>query len=738
MFNTVQDGFLGGYLAAGMTKTGKVATFGGEDFGTVTIYMDGFWDGVQYYNKQHHANVQVLGWNEQTQKGEFTGDFTNQTKGQTVTQTFISEGADVIFPVAGNVGLGAAKAVQHADDSGGNVNMLWVDTDGCVSAAQYCKYFISSVTKGIQAAVKGAVTSARVRLVQGRHLRRHARQRRRGALAVPRLLRQGPGRAAVRAEDDRDRHRERLHPDADQEPGLGAVDTHVELELRGITKRFGPLVANDGISLSVAPGQVHALLGENGAGKTTLMNVLYGLTQPDEGEILIDGKPVSFHSPKDAIAAGIGMVHQHFMLVPVFTVAENVTLGIEQAGAAACSTGARPGARCAELSHRYGLDVDPDALVEDLPVGIQQRVEIVKALVRQANVLILDEPTAVLTPAETEELFRIIRQLRDGGTSVIFISHKLKEVQAIADTITVLRRGKVVGQRKPPATEDDLASLMVGRDVQLRVSKEPAKPGEVVLDVADLAVASDAADLPVNGLSFQVRAGEILGIAGVQGNGQTELCEALMGLRPTAAGSVTLNGRDLTRATPRARLRAGVAYVPEDRREDGLVGSFSVAENLILDIYDRPPFASGINLNLPAIRANATALIEEFDVRTGSPATPAGTLSGGNQQKVILAREVGREHKVLIASQPTRGLDVGSIEFVHRRIVEQRDHGVAVIIVSSELDEIYALADRIAVMYEGKITGFRDPDVPTAELGRLMAGGADARPTRSSSARCRR
>ena len=497
----------------------------------------------------------------------------------------------------------------------------------------------------------------------------------------------------------------------------------MELELRGITKRYGPLVANDGISLSVTPGQVHALLGENGAGKTTLMNVLYGLTQPDEGEILIGGKPARFGSPRDAIAAGIGMVHQHFMLVPVFTVAENVTLGIEEVRPGGLLDQRKTRRDVADLSHRYGLDVDPDALVEELPVGLQQRVEIVKALVRQANVLILDEPTAVLTPAETEELFRIIRQLQDSGTSIIFISHKLREVQAIADTITVLRRGKVVGQRTPPATEDDLASLMVGRDVQLRVSKE-AQPGDVVFDVDGLTVA-DSHGLPVDRLSFQVRAGEILGIAGVQGNGQTELCEALMGLRPTAAGTITLNGSDLTHASPRARLRAGVAYVPEDRQEDGLVGSFSVAENLILDTYNRPPFASGVNLNLPAIRANATALIGEFDVRTGSPATPAGTLSGGNQQKVILAREVGREHKVLIASQPTRGLDVGSIEFVHRRIVEQRDHGVAVVIVSSELDEIYALADRIAVMYEGKITGFRDPDVPTAELGRLMAGGAD-------------
>jgi ABC-type uncharacterized transport system ATPase subunit len=500
----------------------------------------------------------------------------------------------------------------------------------------------------------------------------------------------------------------------------------VELELRGITKRFGPLVANDGISLSVAPGQVHALLGENGAGKSTLMNVLFGLIKPDEGAIYIDGKAASFHSPKDAIAAGIGMVHQHFMLVPVFTVAENVTLGIEQASKTGLLDRGKTRRDVRELSHRYGLDVDPDALVEDLPVGIQQRVEIVKALVREAKVLILDEPTAVLTPAESEELFRIVRQLRDGGTSIIFISHKLKEVQSIADTITVLRRGKVVGQRTPPATEDDLATLMVGRDVQLRVSKDVAEPGEVVLDVNELFVAAHQDRMGVDGLSLQVRAGEILAVAGVQGNGQTELCEALLGLRPTLAGSVKLNGRDLTHASPRDRLRSGIAYIPEDRKEDGLVGSFSVAENLILDMYDRKPFASGVNLKLGEIAKNAAARITEFDVRTGSAATPAGTLSGGNQQKVILARELGREHKVLIASQPTRGLDVGSIEFVHRRIVEQRDHGVAVVIVSSELDEIYALADRIAVMYEGKITGFRDPDVPTAELGRLMAGGVDA------------
>jgi general nucleoside transport system ATP-binding protein len=502
----------------------------------------------------------------------------------------------------------------------------------------------------------------------------------------------------------------------------------VELELKGITKRFGSLVANDRIDLSVAPGQVHALLGENGAGKTTLMNVLYGLMQPDEGEISIDGKAVQFHSPGDAIAAGIGMVHQHFMLVPVFTVAENVTLGIEETRRSGLLDRRKTRQDVRELSRRYGLEVDPDALVENLPVGIQQRVEIVKALVREATVLILDEPTAVLTPAETEDLFRIIRQLKDGGRSIVFISHKLKEVQAIADTITVLRRGKVVGQRPPSTTEDELASLMVGRDVQLRVSKEAAKPGDVVLDVADLTVADETGRIWVNGVSFQVRAGEILGMAGVQGNGQTELCEALMGLRPTAAGQVMLNGRDLTHATPRQRLHAGVAYVPEDRQEDGLVGDFSVANNMVLDTYDRPPYASGIKLNLDAIASNAAERVQEFDVRTTSVDAPVGTLSGGNQQKVILARELGREHKVLVASQPTRGLDVGSIEFVHRRIVEQRDKGLAVLIVSAELDEIYALADRIAVMYEGKITGFRPPTVPTEELGLLMAGATDQDP----------
>jgi general nucleoside transport system ATP-binding protein len=517
----------------------------------------------------------------------------------------------------------------------------------------------------------------------------------------------------------------------------------VKLELRGITKRFGSLVANDHIDLVIQPGEIRALLGENGAGKTTLMNVLYGLIQPDEGEILLDDKPVAIHSPRDAIRARIGMVHQHFMLVPVFTVAENVTLGAEPVRRLATPEMHLGGLRVPplglpsiglldrrkarrdvlELSERFGLQVDPDALVEDLPVGVQQRVEIIKALLRDASVLVLDEPSAVLTPGETEDLFRVMRELRAGGRSIIFISHKLKEVQAIADNVTVIRRGKVVGERPPSTSSVELASLMVGRSVQLRVSKEPARPGEVVLDVKDLIVQGERGEQSVRDVSFEVRAGEILGVAGVQGNGQTELAEALMGLRPSI-GSVHLDGVDLGHASTRDRLRAGIGYVPEDRSEDGIVGEFSVADNLVLDVYDRPPYANGIALNLAAIRDAAATRVQEYDVRTTSVQTPVGTLSGGNQQKVVVAREMSRDVKLMLVSQPTRGLDVGSIEFVHKRLVAQRDAGAAVLLVSSELDEIYALADRIAVMYEGRIVAFCPPTIPEQELGLLMAGSS--------------
>ncbi len=499
----------------------------------------------------------------------------------------------------------------------------------------------------------------------------------------------------------------------------------MRLELRGITKRFGELVANDHIDLVVEPGEIHALLGENGAGKSTLMNILYGLLHQDEGEIVVEGTARRFRGPGDAIDAGIGMVHQHFMLVPVFTVTENVMLGAETTRVVGLLDRARARERVLEVSRRYRLPVDPDAEVADLPVGVQQRVEIVKALVREVDLLILDEPTAVLTPQETDELLDVMRGLKAGGKSIVFITHKLKEVQAIADRITVIRRGKVVGTARPDASEDELASMMVGRTVRLKVDKTVAAPGEPVLTVRDLSVFDDRGHEAVDGTSLEVRAGEVLAVAGVQGNGQTELVEAIMGLRPVAGGAVEMSGTNLVGRSTKEILLAGVGYVPEDRTADGLVRDFTIAENLILDQYDQPPYASGLALRPAAIAQAARDRIAEFDVRTPSHEATVGTLSGGNQQKVIVARELARQVKLLVAAQPTRGVDVGSTEFIHARVVQERDNGAAVLLVSSELDEVLALADRIAVMYRGRILDTVTPDTPRERIGLLMAGITD-------------
>ncbi|SDM06678.1 ABC transporter ATP-binding protein [Nonomuraea jiangxiensis] len=498
----------------------------------------------------------------------------------------------------------------------------------------------------------------------------------------------------------------------------------MKLELRGITKRFGSLTANDHIDLVVRSGEIHCLLGENGAGKSTLMNVLYGLYQADEGEILLDGVVQRFSGPRDAMNAGIGMVHQHFMLIPVFTVAENVMLGNEPTRAGGTLDLDTARARVREISERFGFDLDPDALVGDLSVGVQQRVEIVKALSRDARILVFDEPTAVLTPPETDALMAIMRRLKERGTAIVFITHKLREVREVADRITVVRLGKVVGEASPTAGNAELASMMVGRAVELTVRKAPAQPGDTALVLRDLSVIDAHGQYVVSHVDLAVRRGEILAIAGVQGNGQTELTEAILGLQPRVEGSITLDGVELAGRTPRQVLDAGVGFVPEDRARDGFVAEFTIAENLMLDRSYGAPFVRAGALQLDTIETFARAAITEFDIRAQGTGTNVGRLSGGNQQKVVLARELNRELRLLVAAQPTRGVDVGSIEFIHQRIVRTRDAGVPVIVVSTELDEVVALADRIAVMYRGEIVGVVPGDSPRDVLGLMMAGAA--------------
>ncbi|MDJ1371349.1 ABC transporter ATP-binding protein [Gulosibacter molinativorax] len=496
----------------------------------------------------------------------------------------------------------------------------------------------------------------------------------------------------------------------------------MKLELRGITKRFGSFTANDNIDLTVESGEIHSLLGENGAGKSTLMNVLYGLYEPEEGQILLDGVEQKFSGPGDAIDAGIGMVHQHFMLVPVFTVAENLMLGREPTRGPGILDLKQSRERVREISDRFGFHINPDDKIEDLSVGQQQRVEIIKALSQEASILVLDEPTAVLTPQETDELMSIMDQLRKQGTSIVFISHKLREVRQVSDKISVIRRGKIVGDADPSASNEELASLMVGRAVDLSVDKAPAKPGNADFQVRDLTVFNTAGAVQIDKLSFDIHGGEILVVAGVQGNGQTELAEAILGLSPNTQGSITLLGKEMLTQSVRKNLDSGLGFVPEDRNEDGLVGEFTIAENVILDRVDHQPFSKFGALQLVTIRDYAAKAVEDFDIRTPSIETHAGRLSGGNQQKVVLARELGRELKMFVASQPTRGLDVGSIEFVHKQIVAARDSGIPVLIVSTELDEVVQLADRIMVMYGGRSMGIVPPTTTREELGKMMAG----------------
>jgi len=493
------------------------------------------------------------------------------------------------------------------------------------------------------------------------------------------------------------------------------------LELRGVSKSFGNLIANDQINLKVGKGEIHAILGENGAGKSTLMNIVYGLLQPDSGEILVDDQTVKIYEPSDAIKHGIGMVHQHFMLIPVFTVAENIALGREKSKFGIMSL-AEIKTKIKKLSDEFKFDINPDAIIEDLPVGVQQRVEIVKALMYDAKVLILDEPTAVLTPQETDELLNVMKVLKSKGTSIIFITHKLREVKEVADKITIIRLGKVVGTQLPAATQEELANLMVGRQVDLAPNKTVLNPGSNVLEINNLNIFNDAGRKVVNNLSLNIRAGEIVAIAGVQGNGQSELARALLNLEKHSSGSIKLDGREIQGSTVRDSLRAGIAYIPESRELDGLISTFTIKENLILDVHDLEPVASSGQLNRAYIENNATTLVKEFDVRTQSIEDPSSSLSGGNKQKVVLARELSREVKLVVAAQPTRGLDVGSIEFVYEKLLAERANKKAILLISSELDEVMELADRIAVIYKGEIVGIVDSDVSREKLGLMMAG----------------
>ena len=495
----------------------------------------------------------------------------------------------------------------------------------------------------------------------------------------------------------------------------------MSIELKAITKKFGSLVANDSIDLKVARGEIHAILGENGAGKSTLMNIVYGLAKADSGKIFVEDKEVIINEPADALRYGIGMVHQHFMLIPVFTVAENIALGREESrGVFLTLDDVKK--KIKALADEFKFDIDPDALIEDLPVGVQQRVEIIKALIYDAKVLILDEPTAVLTPQETDELLNIMRTLKKKGTSIIFITHKLREVKDVADKITIIRLGKVVGTTSPDTSQEDLASMMVGRQVDLAPNKSEIKPGRVILDINKLNVANSLGRKIINSLSLQVKAGEILAIAGVQGNGQSELTRAILNLEDHVQGSIKLDEQEILGLTVQDALRKGIAYIPESRELDGLIGTFSIAENLILDVHDLAPVASRGQLNNEYINKNSTKLVKEFDIRTQSIFENVSALSGGNKQKVVLARELSRDVKLVVASQPTRGLDVGSIEFVYEKLLSERSANRAILLISSELDEVLELADRIAVIYKGEIVGEVGPDVSREKLGLMMAG----------------